>query len=278
MDNEFITLDSGIKIHYKEFGKGPTLLLIHGWNNDWSGFLPLIEHLDDKFHVIAVDLPGYGQSDALNNDYSAEKMSDLLSEFINKKNGQYIDVLCALSMGTIIASDLSHRHSEKIRSVVLIGPPIIKYDWLPSKIFREWMKVMNKSTILMNIGHKVLASNWYGHFTAKNINMYKYNRELINTYGMKGRKNINAKVLFQMGKAMYDYHLEKTLKEVKIPMLIILGRHDKIVDLKTAVKVGHDRRNVLTEWVEEAGHVVSLEKPIQTSKLVKEFAKNLKII
>jgi pimeloyl-ACP methyl ester carboxylesterase len=289
MENEFITLNSGLKIHYKEFGRRPgmvfdpegecpTLLLIHGWNNDWSGFMPLIEHLEDKFHVVAVDLPGYGKSEALKEDYSVEKLSDILSEFINKKKGGNIDVLCALSMGTVIAADLSNRHSKMIKSVVLIGPPIIKYDWLPSKIFREWMKVMNKSSILMSTGHKALASNWYGHFTAKRINMYKYDRELINKHGMKGRKKINSRALFQMGKAMYHFHLEKTLKEIKIPMLIILGRHDKVVDLKTAIKVGHDRENVIIEWVEEAGHVVSLEKPIQTSNLVKEFAKNLKIL
>lgn len=286
MDNEFIALDSGIKIHYIEFGRRPedsarrvpTLLLIHGWNNDWSGFMPLIEHLEDKFHVIAVDLPGYGQSEALKEEYSVERLSDILAEFISKKKGDKIDILCALSMGTTIAADLSHRHSEKIKSVVLIGPPIIKYDWFPSKIFREWMKVMNKSSILMSIGHKALASNWYGHFTAKNINMYKYDRELINTHGMKGRKKINSRALFQMGKAMYHFHLEQTLKEIKIPMLIILGKHDKVVDLKTAEKVGHGRKNVLTEWVEEAGHVVSLEKPVQTSNLIKEFAKSLKII
>src|SRR3989344_1217972 len=99
--------------------------------------MPLIEHLEDKFHVVAVDLPGYGQSEALKEDYSVEKLSDILSEFINKKKGKKIDMLCALSMGTTIAADLSIRYSEMIKSVILIGPPIIKYDWFPSKIFRE---------------------------------------------------------------------------------------------------------------------------------------------
>lgn len=276
--SEFISLDSGLKIHYKEFGEGPALLLLHGWNNDWSGFMPLIKHLEDKFHVIAVDLPGYGESDVLAGDYSVEKLSDVLCEFINKKNGKHIDVLCALSMGTVIASDLSKRHSGMIKSVVLIGPPIIKYDWLPSKLYRQWIKLMNKNTLLMKSGHKLMASSWYGHFTAKNINMYRYDRELINKHGMKGRKNINPKVLFQMGRAMYDYHLEKTLKEIKIPMLIILGKYDKIVDLKTAGTLGQDMENVLTEWVDDAGHVVSLEKPVETSELLKKFSKDLKIL
>lgn len=274
--SEFIYLDSGLKIHYKEFGKGPVLLLIHGWNNDWSGFMPLIEHLQDKFRVIAVDLPGYGKSDPLEGDYSVERLSDAISEFIDKKNGK-IDVLCALSMGTVIASDMANRYNKKIKSVVLIGPPIIKYDWLPSKLYREWIKFMNKSSLFMKTGHKVMASNWYGHFTAKHINMHIYDKQLINEHGMKGRKHINPKVLFQMGKAMYYYHLEKTLKEIEIPMLMVLGRYDKIVNLNEAGKIGENKKNVITKWIDDAGHVVSLEKPKETAKLVSDFAENLKL-
>lgn len=277
MENDFITLDSGIRIHYKEFGKGPTLLLIHGWNNDWSGFMPLIDHLEHDFHVIAVDLPGYGKSDPLKEDYSVEKLSDAISEFIDKKNGM-IEILCALSMGTVIASDMAKRHNKKIKSVVLIGPPIIKYDWLPSKIYREWIRFMNKSSLFMKTGHKVMASNWYGHFTAKHINMHIYDKELINQHGMKGRKNVNPRVLFQMGKTMYYYHLEKTIKDIEIPMLIVLGRHDKIVNLSEAALIGKNKNNVHTRWVEDAGHVVSLEKPKETSGLILSFAQDLKIL
>ena len=278
MEKEFITLESGLRIHYKEFGKGPTMLLLHGWNNDWSGFMPLIAYLKDRFHVIAIDLPGYGKSDPLRENYTVERLSDTLCDFIKHKNGKKIDILCALSMGTVIAADLSNRHSEMIKSVVLIGPPIIKYDWLPSKFYREWMRIMNSSSVLMKAGHRVLASPWYGHFTAKHINMYKYDRDLINEHGMKGRKNTNPRVLFQMGKAMYHYHLEKTLKKIKIPTLIILGRHDKIVNLNEAGKIGDNKKNVMTKWIEEAGHVVSLEKPKETSEVLFEFAEKTNIL
>lgn len=277
MDKEFITLESGLRIHFKEFGHGPTLLLIHGWNNDLSGFTPLIKHLENNFRVIAIDLPGYGKSQSLDEDYSVEKLSDVVSEFISKKEKK-IDVLCALSMGSVIAADISKKHPEKIKSVVLIGPPIIKYDWKLSKLFREWIKLMNKNLLLMKIGHMVMASNWYGHFTAKYINMHNYNKDLINKHGMKGRKSIKPRVIFQMGRAMYSYHLGSTLKEIYIPMLMILGRYDKLVNLSEAVEIVKDKKNISLKWVEKSGHVVSLEKPEQTARLVKEFASTLKII
>lgn len=278
MDKEFITLDNGLKIHYKEFGQGPTLLLIHGWNNDWSGFVPLIENVKEKFHVIAIDLPGYGKSDALKEEYSVEKLSDVVAEFIEKKNGEKIDILCALSMGTVIAADFAKKHSNRINSVVLIGPPIIKYDWKFSKLYRDWIKFMNKNIILMKSGHKIMSSGWYGHLTAKYINMHNYDRDLINMHGMRGRRSIDARALFQMGKAMYNYHLEKTLNEIKNPMLIILGRYDKVMNLSEAVRIGKTNNNVKVRWVEEAGHVVSLEKPKEVADLIKDFSKDLKIL
>lgn len=278
MDKEFITLDSGFKIHFKEFGKGPSLLLIHGWNNDWSGFAPLIKYLEDKFHVIAVDLPGYGFSDELKETYSIDKMCEILSEFIEKKNGKKIDILCALSMGTVIASGLSTKHMKNIKSVVLIGPPIIKYDWIGSKLYREWIKFMNKNLFYMKAGHRMVSSRWYGHFTAKYINMYKYDKKLIDTHGMRGRKNITPRALFQMGMAMYNYNLSKIIKDISIPMLIILGKYDKIIDLDEAGKIDENKKNVTIEWVDDAGHVVSLEKPEETAKLVEEFAQKLDIL
>lgn len=277
MGNDFITLESGLRIHFKEFGRGPTLLLIHGWNNDLSGFTLLIKHLESNFRVIAIDLPGYGKSQPLDEDYSVEKLSDVVSEFIFKKEKK-IDVLCALSMGSVIAVDLSRRYPERIKSIVLIGPPIIKYDWKLSKLFREWIRIMNKNVLLMKIGHMVMASNWYGHFTAKYINMHNYNKNLINKYGMKGRKRITSRVIFQMGKAMYSYHLGRTLKETSIPILMILGRYDKIVNLSQAARIVENKKNIKLAWVEESGHVVSLEKPEQTARLVKEFASTLKIL
>lgn len=276
MEKEFITLESGKRIHFKEFGKGPTLLLIHGWNNDWSGFVPFIEHIEKNFHVIAIDLPGYGLSDVLDEEYSVEKLSDVISEFVDKKKIGKIDVVCALSMGTVIASDFAKRYPQKLNQVVLIGPPLIKYDWVWSRVYRDWIKFMNKNKILMSVGHKVLASSMYGHFTAKYINMHNYDKELINKHGMKGRRNINSKALFQMGKAMYHYHLEKTLDDIKIPMLIILGRYDKVMNLSEAARIGKKKENARVRWVEEAGHVVSLEKPGEVSEHIDEFYKSLK--
>ena len=148
MDHEFIKLDSGIKIHFKEFGEsGPKLLLVHGWNNDWSGFVPLIENLESKFKITTIDLPGYGLSEPIHGEYTIESLSDVVCEFIDKKCDGRVDLVCALSMGSVIVADFAKRHREKTKVVVLIGPPIIKYDWIWSRMYRKLITFVNKKVI-----------------------------------------------------------------------------------------------------------------------------------
>src|SRR5437899_382221 len=55
----------GIKIFYREAGpaSAPTILLLHGFPTSSHMFRDLIPELADRYHVIAPDYPGYGQSD-----------------------------------------------------------------------------------------------------------------------------------------------------------------------------------------------------------------------
>ena len=53
----------GIKIHYLTAGRGPTVLLLHGYAQTSRMWRPLIPKLMEKFTVIAPDLPGIGDSE-----------------------------------------------------------------------------------------------------------------------------------------------------------------------------------------------------------------------
>ena len=62
IESRFATVD-GLKIHYLTAGRGPAVILLHGYTQTSRMWRPLIPKLIDKFTVIAPDLPGIGESD-----------------------------------------------------------------------------------------------------------------------------------------------------------------------------------------------------------------------
>src|ERR1700732_5456943 len=53
----------GVKLHYLTAGRGPALILLHGYTQTSRMWRPLIDKLKDTYTVIAPDLPGIGDSD-----------------------------------------------------------------------------------------------------------------------------------------------------------------------------------------------------------------------
>ncbi len=262
---------AGIKIHYVTFGSGPLIVLIHGWNNDWSGFIPFIKELHG-FQILAIDLPGYGASGSLKGEYSVEVMAEKTAGLLLKIN-KVAHAVAALSMGTVVGVEFANKHPELLKKLILIGPPLIKYDWAWSKAYRTYIRVLNSNSVFRFLGKQMMAGYWYGHFTAKYMNMYKYEKNLIDKFGMRGRKKINPRALFQIGVSMYNYNMKFEMRRLTLPTLVILGQFDKLVDLSEAQKIKTENSNIKLSWVASSGHVVSLEKPKSTAKAVDEFMK-----
>src|ERR1700757_939053 len=78
----------GLKISYREAGRtdAPTLILLHGFPSAGHMFRELIPLLADSFHLIAPDLPGFGQSDLPTPDrfkYTFDNLADQIDRFID---------------------------------------------------------------------------------------------------------------------------------------------------------------------------------------------------
>jgi pimeloyl-ACP methyl ester carboxylesterase len=80
----------GLEIFYREAGPrdAPTVLLLHGFPSSSHMFRNLIPLLADKYHVVAPDFPGYGESSApsVNDfDYSFERLATVTEKFTEKR-------------------------------------------------------------------------------------------------------------------------------------------------------------------------------------------------
>lgn len=90
-------------VHYKECGQGEkSLVFIHGWGCDLNTWEYQFDYFKDEYHVVLIDLPGHGQSDQVDQDYTIELFAQSVSEVISHL--EIVDpVLLAHSMGLPVA-------------------------------------------------------------------------------------------------------------------------------------------------------------------------------
>jgi len=121
--SRFAKLD-GNRIHYEDHGKGrEAIILIHGWTCDLSFWRGQIPDLSKRARVIAVDLPGHGQSDKPQITYSMELFARAV-DAVMQDAGVDRAVLVGHSMGTPVARQFYRKSPKKTLGLVIVDGPL----------------------------------------------------------------------------------------------------------------------------------------------------------
>lgn len=123
-----ILLRDGLTLNYAEGPRrGIPLLLIHGQGTRWQEFARALPALAERYHVIAVDCHGHGQTTWNRDDYTAVRIADDMSLFIEQTFGTAC-VVSGHSSGGLIATLLAARHPEMVRGVVIEDAPFFSTE------------------------------------------------------------------------------------------------------------------------------------------------------
>jgi pimeloyl-ACP methyl ester carboxylesterase len=112
----------GLKVFYREAGKldAPKLLLLHGFPSASHMFRDLIPQLADRFHVIAPDLPGFGQSDMPSRDtfeYTFDNIARVIDGF-TEAVGLNRFAMYVFDYGAPTGFRLAIRHPQRIAAII----------------------------------------------------------------------------------------------------------------------------------------------------------------
>jgi pimeloyl-ACP methyl ester carboxylesterase len=113
---------NGLKVFYRESGDsgGPKLLLLHGYPSASHMFRDLIPHLADRFHIVAPDLLGFGQSAMPSRDsftYTFDALTDVLDGFTDTIGFDRY-ALYVFDYGAPTGFRLAARRPERITAIV----------------------------------------------------------------------------------------------------------------------------------------------------------------
>ena len=112
----------GINIFYRQAGRAgaPTLLLLHGFPSAGHMFRDLIPLLAERFHLVAPDLPGFGQSDTPSRDdfsYTFDNLAEVIGRF-TEVIGQRRFAIYIFDYGAPVGLRIAAKHPERISAII----------------------------------------------------------------------------------------------------------------------------------------------------------------
>lgn len=276
-DSHFIEVD-GATVHYQEFGEknDPTLLLIHGYTAStyvWNTVAPPLAALG--FHIIAVDLIGFGYSDKPAwFDYTIASQTRIIERLMNRL-GIGKATLVGSSYGGAVAATLALDYAERVEKLVLVGAvsndealdtPVLKFARVPllGEILTPF--VIDSKALSKTRMKKTFAPE--NHYLVTNERVASVLRPL-------KAKDAHHSILasarnWDANRIGEDAHL------INQPTLLIWGADDQIIPVHNGNNLYDSILNSRLVILKDCGHLPQEEKPESFVELVTEFCRDKK--
>ena len=117
-------------------GDAPTLVLVHGLGGTWRNWIPVLPALTARLHVVAVDMPGFGDSPPLpGRSFHFPDVADHIADALDAL-GVTTHALAGHSTGGGVAGMYAARHGSRLDSLILVAPAGFVGDGLPRRVSR----------------------------------------------------------------------------------------------------------------------------------------------
>ncbi len=124
LEDKYATSEDGTKIHYVASGKGPLVVLIHGFPDFSGSWAYLTPKLNDAYRVVALDTRGYNLSDKPEGvaNYAMPKLVADVDAVI-KAEGQPKATVIGHDWGAAIAWNYAFAHMDKLNNLIIMSVP-----------------------------------------------------------------------------------------------------------------------------------------------------------
>ena len=118
-ESKYAKLD-GAKVHYRSYGTGnEALVLVHGWGCNLNHWRDQIPDLAKRSRVLALDLPGHGQSDKPEISYTIDVFANAIDAVMRDAKVDRA-VVVGHSMGTPVARQFYRKYPQKTAAIVIV--------------------------------------------------------------------------------------------------------------------------------------------------------------
>ncbi|MBI5210398.1 MAG: alpha/beta hydrolase [Elusimicrobia bacterium] len=253
---------AGVRTHVRSAGEGPPVILLHGLGASSYSWRYVLPALGERFKVFAPDWPGFGRSgQPWDFDYSVDGFVRWLLAFMDAL-GLGRAALVGNSMGGMLSLAAAMAHPGRVSGLALLGTPVY---------------TRNKPHLLWPIRWPLIGGvyercigPWAVAFIGRTafVDPSLITPELLEEYGMALRTAAGRRAIAQFLRNAIPPDAEDRIRrypQVETPTLVIVGKHDPVVDVASAERFAKTLRNGRLLVLPDCAHAPQEEKPLEVN-------------
>ncbi|XP_066262403.1 epoxide hydrolase 4-like isoform X1 [Euwallacea similis] len=250
-----------IKLHYVESGPKdrPLILLLHGFPDFWLSWRFQIPVLSINFHVVALDLKGFGDSDkpTWRSSYKIETILEELTQFIHSL-GVSSCIVIGHDLGALLGWYLVHQNPSVVNKFVAVSCPHPNVYWntFNCTYNYQWLNYVQLPYLpeidALNEDVKII-DQYHKHLPAKDVNLEAYKYTFSRNEDWTGALNYYRNLSL--------FKINERLEQTEVPVILISGAKDQYVSLENIIKSTEFCEFFKLKVIDDCGHFPQQENP-----------------
>lgn len=252
-----------MKLFVETQGRGPDLVMIHGWGLHGGIWGDLPTQLARDFRVSTVDLPGHGRSPLPEEAITLRSLTDSIVGQVGEPA-----VWIGWSLGGLVAVDAARRHAESLTKLVLIGatPKFVQGPGWPGAMAREVFAEFGASlardyraTLLRFLSLQV-GSDDESRVLIKRLRSEMFAHGEPSTTALAAGLDI-----------LESTDLRDSLSSIRMPTLVVHGSHDRLAPPAAGGALAAGIPGARHVLIDGAGHAPFLSRPAVCLDVLRSF-------
>jgi pimeloyl-ACP methyl ester carboxylesterase len=244
----------GLMTSYELRGKGRLVLILHGWGDSAKGLKELAGRLAKNYQVLALDLPGFGATEAPKGVWDLDDYARFVSAVSSKLGLEQPYAVVGHSNGGALAVRAVSLKELRPEKLVLMAASGVRTN---SRVKRAFIKFIAKT------GN--IATIW----------MPEHYRQALrkSLYGVAGSDMLVVPALQETFKKTVRQDVQADAVALDVPTLLIYAANDDAIPLADGKQYHSLIKGSRLEVIPEAGHFVHLDQPQKVAALIEDFLK-----
>lgn len=265
-----ILLDDRV-VTFVDEGSSDPLVFIHPLFTSWEIFKPILPSFADGFRVVALDLPGFGDSREFPFRHTLANYAQFLGQFLDAL-GLGEAIICGVSLGGTVGFKFASQYPGRVKKLIVQGAPLRGSDILIPTRDKIFFEAAKRSPLLEKLIAGLSQNRLFWFWLEKTDPSLG---EAIMKAGedkvMEFFEKLSPRAVVELGEEFLSFDMTEEIAGISVPVRFIMGAEDSVVSVDGIKELSGLIPDSRLRLLEGEKHEVVVENPKALTSAIQKF-------